>query len=65
MASIKYTKAKPVKSSKATKAEKGPMFGDHAPPTKTPRKFPPTGAAKQYGQKALEPKHKTFRGGSR
>ena len=62
---IKLTKAKRLKTSAMTKKEKGPVCGDHAPPTKSPRKFPPIGPAKQYGQKSLEPVHKTHRGGNR
>lgn len=65
MASIKYVKAKPTKSTPAKKSEKAAQFGDVNPPRKAPRKFAPIGAAKQYGQKNLEPVHKTYRGGSR
>ena len=62
---IKYVKAIPTKSSKITKAEKpAAEYGDVAPPTKKPRKFAPP-VNKKYGQKTLEPVHKTYRGGSR
>ena len=65
MGSIKYTKAVPVKSSKVTKKEKpAAEYGDVNGPTKKPRKFAPP-VNKKYGQKTLEPVHKTYRGGSR
>jgi len=56
MASIKYTKAVAVKTSKVTKAEKpAPEYGDKSV-QKAPRKFAPLGAAMQYGQRNLAPK---------
>ena len=64
MASITVRKAVPVKSSKALKSEKAAMYGDVNPPTKKPRKFAPP-VSKDYSTKSLEPKHTTYRGGSR
>ena len=65
MASIKYVKAKEVKSSKVTKKEKpAAEYGDHNPPTKAPRKFAPP-VWKNYETKSLAPKHKAYRGDSR
>ena len=62
---IKYVKAIPTKSSKITKAEKpAAEYGDVNPPTKKPRKFAPP-VSKNYSTKSLEPKHTTYRGGSR
>lgn len=60
---MEYKKAKPVKSSRALKSEKAAQFGDHAAPTKPPRKFPKLGPATQAGQPELAPKNLKFRKG--
>ena len=65
MATIRKAVVDPVKSSKVTKKEKpAAEYGDHAPPTKAPRKFA-SPVWKNYETKSLAPKHKAYRGDSR
>ena len=62
---IKITKAVKPKSSKVVKGESpAAEYGDKPAPRKSQRVFA-TPKLKNYSTRSLEPKHKTYRGGSR